>query len=252
MAAPRRRQSRTAASSTTTADSSQGCCPARRTLAPPAARARVPSAPGRRPTAARAGTGAGWSHRGCEPPGRSRSWRASLWLLAGESRARSPSASAGTPICCRWASTTARRSSAPRTLSLGRFSNSDRGARFHEPSLRRPSGSVEESWAVVSDPRCNAGVVVRDDHSDGTRHGRQARDPARLRPRSLHHFLQVVRLGIPRTYSRRVLRGGCSSEAGPFRIRITEWSGRRGSNLRPLPWQGMLLILYSDEAKIGF
>src|ERR1039457_1366531 len=31
------------------------------------------------------------------------------------------------------------------------------------------------------------------------------------------------------------------TEAGPFRIEITEWSGRRGSNSRALPWQGNAL-----------
>jgi hypothetical protein len=36
---------------------------------------------------------------------------------------------------------------------------------------------------------------------------------------------------------------------GPFRIQITEWSGRRGSNSRPLPWQGTVLILYSGGVK---
>src|SRR5450631_2485481 len=47
------------------------------------------------------------------------------------------------------------------------------------------------------------------------------------------------------------MRGRPPTEAGPFRIQITEWSGRRGSNSRPLPWQGTLPILYSKEVEIG-
>lgn len=49
--------------------------------------ARSPAATCPQPSCQRAGTGAGCPYRGCEPPGRSRSWRASLWLLAGGSRA---------------------------------------------------------------------------------------------------------------------------------------------------------------------
>jgi hypothetical protein len=42
-----------------------------------------------------------------------------------------------------------------------------------------------------------------------------------------------------------------STEAGPFRIHITEWSGRRGSNSRPLPWQGTFSNSYSQRADTG-
>ena len=44
----------------------------------------------------------------------------------------------------------------------------------------------------------NAGVVVRDDHPYGRRSRHQARRVTCLGSRALTHFLQVVRLGIPR------------------------------------------------------
>src|SRR5665213_715985 len=46
-------------------------------------------------------------------------------------------------------------------------------------------GAREEGRALCLIRRSNAGVVVRDDHTQGTGHGRQARDAAGLRARSL-------------------------------------------------------------------
>jgi hypothetical protein len=84
----------------------------------------------------------------------------------------------------RYASTTARRSSAPRTLSLGCFRKRDRGGRFGR-ACAAGSGPWKRVGPLCPIPRVNAGVAVRDDHADGTRHGRQARDPSRLGPWTL-------------------------------------------------------------------
>jgi hypothetical protein len=65
------------------------------------------------------------------------------------------------------------------------------------------------------------------------------------------HDWQVVRLGIPRHALSASFERSMSTKAGPFRIQITEWSGRRGSNSRPLPWQGTVPILYSGGVETG-
>ncbi len=54
----------------------------------------------------------------------------------------------------------------------------------------------------MSDPNGKCGVVARDDHAHGTRHGHEARDFPRLGPRPIaHHFVQVV---VPQRYARTV------------------------------------------------
>jgi hypothetical protein len=99
--------------------------------------------------------------------------------------------------------------------------------------------------------RSNAGVVVRDDRTHGTSHGRQVRDAARLSPGPVAPLCSgsASRNSLTATFD-DFQRGPKSAEAGPFSIHITEWSGRRGSSSRPLPWQGTALILYSGGVDV--
>jgi len=69
----------------------------------------------------------------------------------------------------------------------------------YSAGARRGARGPGQGWALCLIRRSNVGVVVRDDQPHATRHGRQARDSARLGPWSLHHFRQVVLLGFPRT-----------------------------------------------------
>ncbi len=82
--------------------------------------------------------------------------------------------------------------------------------------------------------------------------GTKARRAVCLGARSLTHFLQGSASGeFLDTYSWQISRGRSSTDAGPVRIQITEWSGRRGSNSRPLAWQGSCPIPYSGGVETG-
>jgi hypothetical protein len=111
-----------------------------------------------------------------------------------------------------------------------------------------------------NNPRCvSRQVMTRRSASQSRCHSAQAQirgsnplSPAISRAPQTEH---AVRVGTPSRISQSAtfgeIRGGLSAEAGPLRIQITEWSGRRGSNSRPLPWQDALRLRAISEFRLA-
>jgi hypothetical protein len=115
--------------------------------------------------------------------------------------------------------------------------------RGYQPSLKRLG-------RMCPIPPANAGVVVRDNQRDPHRVAPRVRHPGRRGSRSLDPLSSG---SGSRNFQAATLGKNNGGPRGPkpghsvFKSR----SGRRGSNSRPLPWQGTALILYSGEVKNG-